>query len=127
MPTFTRCISRYHSSSINMYLRKLFVFPLPVVCLAAFLVALAADQIPKDPIPDASDARLPNGKSQKEEILKADHEKSLEDAGKLIELTEELKIELEKNDRHVLAISTLKKLDEIEKLSKRIRSRLRRY
>ena len=88
--------------------------------------SLAAGQIPKDPIP-TSDARLPNGKSQKEEILKADHEKSLEDAGKLMQLTEELKIELEKNDRHVLAISTLKKLDDIEKLTKRIRSRLRRY
>ena len=74
-----------------------------------------------------TDQRLPNGKSQKEEILKADHEKSLEDAGKLMELTEELKIELEKNDRHVLSVSTLKKLDDIEKLTKRIRSRLRRY
>jgi hypothetical protein len=95
--------------------------------LAALLVGTAAAQAPKDPIPDVSDTRLPNGKSQKEEILKADHEKSLEDAGKLMELTEELKIELEKNDRHVLAISTLKKLDEIEKLTKRIRSRLRRY
>jgi len=110
-----------------MYLRKLGKFPLLIVCLVALLVCLAAGQIPKDPIPDASDARLPNGKSQKEEILKADHEKSLEDAGKLMQLSEELKIELEKNDRHVLAISTLKKLDEIEKLSKRIRSRLRRY
>lgn len=71
--------------------------------------------------------RLPNGKSQKEEMLKADHEKSLEDAAKLMTLTEELKIELEKNDRHVLAISTLKKLEDIEKLTKRIRSRLKRY
>ena len=77
--------------------------------------------------PDPSDPRLPNGKSQKEEILKADHEKSLEDASKLIQLTEDLKIELEKNDRHVLSVSMLKKLDDIEKLSKRIRSRLRRY
>jgi hypothetical protein len=110
-----------------MYPRKLRSFPLLVVCLFALFVAFAAGQIPRDPIPDSSDARLPNGKSQKEEILKADHEKSLEDAGKLMQLTEELKIELEKNDRHVLAISTLKKLDEIEKLSKRIRSRLRRY
>ena len=84
-------------------------------------------QIPKDPFGEPPDPRLPNGKSQKEEILKADHEKSLEEASKLMQLTEELKIELEKNDRHVLAISTLKKLDEIEKLTKRIRSRLRRY
>ena len=88
---------------------------------------ISAGSVPKDPLPDVSDSRLPNGKSQKEEILKADHEKSLEDAGKLMQLTEDLKIELEKNDRHVLAVSTLKKSDEIEKLTKRIRSRLRRY
>jgi hypothetical protein len=44
-----------------------------------------------------------------------------------MQLTEDLKIELEKNDRHVLSVSMLKKLDDIEKLSKRIRSRLRRY
>jgi hypothetical protein len=97
------------------------------VCFLALLAPFSAGQVPKDQIPDASDSRLPNGKSQKEEILKADHEKSLEDAGKLMQLTEDLKIELEKNDRHVLAVSTLKKLDEIEKLTKRIRSRLRRY
>jgi hypothetical protein len=93
------------------------------LCFTAF----ASAQLPKESIPDPSDVRLPNGKSQKEEILKADHEKSLEDAAKLIELTEELKIELEKNDRHVLSVSTLKKLEEIEKLSKRIRSRLKRF
>ena len=110
-----------------MYFRKLRKFPLFGVCLIALLASVSAGQGPKDPIPDASDSRLPNGKSQKEEILKADHEKSLEDAGKLMQLTEDLKIELEKNDRHVLAVSTLKKLDEIEKLTKRIRSRLRRY
>jgi hypothetical protein len=110
-----------------MRLWKLRKFSLLALCFLTLYSASAISQIPKDPIPDSSDARLPNGKSQKEEILKADHEKSLEDAGKLMELTEELKIELEKNDRHVLAISTLKKLEEIEKLSKRIRSRLRRY
>jgi hypothetical protein len=37
-----------------------------------------------------------------------------------------LKEELEKNDRHVLSLTSLKKTEEIEKLAKRIRSRLRR-
>ncbi len=62
-----------------------------------------------------------------EEILKADFEKTLKDASELLDLAEQLKEELEKNDRHVLSVSTLKKTEEIEKLSKRIRSRLRRY
>jgi len=75
-------------------------------------------------LPREGDATLPDGKSQQDEILKADHERDLKDAAQLIELAEQLKQELEKNDRHVLSISSLKKTEEIEKLAKRIRSRL---
>ncbi|MGH9628841.1 MAG: hypothetical protein ACRD7E_11000 [Bryobacteraceae bacterium] len=81
-------------------------------------------QLRPDPSPEA---RLPNGKSQSEAILKAEHEKSLKDAAELMELAEELKEELEKNDRHVVSVSSLKKTEQIEKLAKRIRSRLKRY
>lgn len=70
------------------------------------------------------DVELPNGKSQQEEILKADHQRDLKDAARLIELAEQLKQELEKNDRHVLSLSSLKKTEEIEKLAKRIHARL---
>jgi hypothetical protein len=42
-------------------------------------------------------------------------------------LSEELKIELEKNDRHVLSVSAVKKTEEIEKLAKKIRGRMKRY
>lgn len=72
------------------------------------------------------DVRLPSGKSQQDEILKADHEKDLKDAAALVELAEQLKQELEKNDRHVLSVGSLRKTEEIEKLAKRIRRRLRR-
>jgi hypothetical protein len=113
-----------HPCFPHRFLRlKLLLLLLPALLAAA--VAFA--QFPIPPVPEDTDVRLPSGKSQKEEILKADHEKSLEDATKLTELTEELKVELEKNDRHVVSVSMLKKLEEIEKLSKRIRSRLRRY
>lgn len=73
------------------------------------------------------DVRLPNGKSQKEEILKADHEKNLKDAAQLAQMAEDLKQELEKNDVHVLSVSSIKKTEEIERIAKRIRSRLRRF
>ena len=75
----------------------------------------------------AEDPKLPSGKSQKEEILKQDHTQSLQDAAELVKLSEELKLELEKNDRHVVSVSSLKKTEQIEKLAKRIRSRLKRY
>jgi hypothetical protein len=74
---------------------------------------------------EEEDVVLPNGKSQKEEILKAEHRQNLKDAAELAELAEQLKIELEKNDRYILSMATLKKTDDIEKLAKRIRARLR--
>ena len=75
--------------------------------------------------PNLPDIKLPNGKSQRDEILKAEHEQNLKDAAELAQLAEQLKIDLEKNDRFVLSMATLKKTDEIEKLAKRIRTRLR--
>ena len=74
---------------------------------------------------DEEDVLLPNGKSQKEEILKAEHQQNLKDAAELADLAEQLKMELEKNDRYILSMATLKKTDDIEKLARRIRSRLR--
>jgi hypothetical protein len=83
-----------------------------------------AQQLPsREPL----DTKLPDGKSQREAILKADHERSLKDADELSKLVEEFKIELEKNDRHVVSMTSLKKLDDIEKIAKRIKSRLKRY
>lgn len=90
-----------------------------IFCLAAPAQQPAAS--------DSSDVKLPNGKSQREEILKADHERSLKDASELMKLSEELKIELEENDRHVLSVGMIKKLEDIEKLAKRIRGRLKRF
>ena len=99
---------------------------LQIAALCA-LMPLATPQITQR-VPEVErDATLPNGKPQQEEILKADHQQDLKDAAQLVELSEQLKAELEKNDRHVLSISSLKKTEEIEKLAKRLRSRLRRY
>ena len=98
------------------------------IAIAAPLMVWAWQQPPsrrEQPEPQTpGETRLPNGKSQQEEILKADYEKSLKDASALIELAEQLKADLEKNDRYVLSVATLKKTEEIEKLAKKIRSRL---
>jgi len=94
--------------------------------LAAWSPARQLDpRVPRDPSKPVEPVRLPNGKLQQDEILKADHEKSVKDAAQLIELSESLKKELEKDDSHVLSISSLKKTEEIEKIAKRIRARLK--
>ncbi|HZT30778.1 MAG TPA: hypothetical protein VFA33_12890 [Bryobacteraceae bacterium] len=103
-------------------------FGLPALALLLAVTSPpAATQAPLGRPTRPGDATLPNGKSQAEAILKADHEKDLKDAAQLVELSEQLKEELEKNDRHVLSVSSLKKTEEIEKIAKRIRSRLRRF
>ena len=84
-----------------------------------------AEQPPIAPAAGQPDVRLPNGKSQRDEILKAEHQENLKDAARLADLAQDLKESLERDDRYVLSLSTLKKTEEIEKLVKKIRSRLR--
>jgi len=79
---------------------------------------------PGAPVAD-DDLRLPNGKSQKDEILKAEHEQNVKDAAQLAELAQQLQQDLEKEDRFVLSMATLKKTEDIEKLARKIRTRLR--
>jgi hypothetical protein len=94
----------------------------------ALALVISAQPPPGRPHPGeepAEDARLPNGKLQRDEILKAEFQKTLDDARELSKLAEELKLNLEKNDRYVLSIATLKKTEDIEKLAKRIHDRLK--
>ena len=79
----------------------------------------------RGPGEDDQEVVLPNGKLQRDEIAKAEHQQNLRDAADLAELAEQLKIDLEKNDRYVVSMATIKKTDDIEKLAKRIRGRLR--
>lgn len=97
--------------------------------LSLSLAMTAQQNLPDRPLPTPEppeDVRLPNGKLQREEILKSDYQKTLEDARVLSRLTDELKTDLEKSDYNVLSVGTLKKIDDIDRLAKRIRDRLRR-
>lgn len=100
-----------------------------LLILLALTVTLGLPQQEQEPVDVSiqSNARLPNGKLQREEILKAEYKKATEESGRLLKLAEELNAELEKNPSSVLSIGTLKKTEEIEKLARKIRSRLRRY
>jgi hypothetical protein len=78
--------------------------------------------IPPDP---KDDARLPNGKSRNDAIARKQHEDALKDADDLIAAAQDLKGALEHAGNYVVDVSTLKKTEEIEKLARRIRSRLK--
>ena len=70
---------------------------------------------------------MPNGKSQRDEILKADYTRNLADSAELARLAAEVKDDVEKGDRYSVSVKTLKKLDEIAKLTRNIHGRLSRY
>jgi hypothetical protein len=102
----------------------------PLLIFFVFFGCFAAPQepplIPTNPGREP-DVKLPNGRSQRDEIVKADHKKNLEEAADLARLADELKADLEKDDKYVVSIKNLKKTEEIEKLARSIRSRLKRY
>src|SRR5271154_4891861 len=90
-----------------------------------FCVCLAQEAAPR---PDTSDRgpQLPNGRSQRNAIAKADYKKNLEDARTLVRMAEDLKTDLEKEEAFVVSIRTMKKAEDIEKVARNIRTRLKR-
>ena len=75
---------------------------------------------------DPPDVKLPDGRSQREAILKAEHKKSLDDVAEILRMAGELKAELEKNEQWVVSMKSIKQTEEIEKLAKRVRGWLKR-
>jgi hypothetical protein len=102
--------------------------------LTLFFALALCGQLPKNPPavtapPPATGPNIQNANDEprREEILKQDHKRNLADAVAMAKLAEEVSEDLEKDDRYVVSLKTLKKLDEIEKLTKAIRGRLKKY
>lgn len=108
------------------------------LCLIALIVGLcfaqttgsngkALVQQPAAPTFEPPEARLPNGKSQHDEIAKADYKKNVEDAAELLKLATELKDGLDRESAYVVSVKSIKKTEDIEKLARNIRGRLKRF
>jgi len=95
------------------------------LALAPAVVAaslLRAQTTPDEP----AEKRMPNGQLQTDVILKADYEQNVKDARELTALAKSIELDFDKNDQNVLSLGLLKKLDDVDKLTKRIRGRVRR-
>jgi hypothetical protein len=97
--------------------------------IALLSMLLVLTQAPdRSPGREADDPpRLPDGRSQTEEILKEEHKRSLTELDEIVKLAGDVKADLEKHQHHVVSMTAIKSLDEMEKRMKRIRSRLRRH
>lgn len=111
--------------TIHSRVRRALLLLVPAALGAPLLPAQKTSE-PGFPGDAPEDIRLPNGKKQSDEILKAEYEQNVRDAQELVNTARSFEEDLEKDDRFVLSISSLKKLDDIEKLTKRIRGRMKR-
>ena len=103
----------------------------PLFLTLLLLGALCA-QMPPPPAPiqppgAPNDVKLPNGKLQRDEIAKADYKKNVDDAAELLKLAGELKADLDKDNAWVVSVKDMRKTEDIEKLARGIRGRLKRY
>lgn len=87
-----------------------------LILLLLFPPALAAQQ--------ASGIKSPE--QRRDDILEADHKKSLKDVAEIRQLAQELEEELEKNEVHIVDVRSMRKAERIEDLAKDIRNRMRR-
>ena len=78
----------------------------------------------KRPPPDSTDDS-PNAPATPAKLLKYQHEETLKDIDKLVKLATEVQDEVEKAGENVLPLNTLKKLEEVERLSRKIRGKLK--
>ena len=106
-------------------LRRVILLIGPTILMTRFTSG-QTNPLPNQPGQD-EDIRLPNGRKQRDEILKSDYEQNLKDAQELITIAKSFEEGLEKEDRFVFSLGSLKKLDDIERLTKRIRGRMKRY
>ena len=70
--------------------------------------------------------RMPAGRSRNLTILKSDARKSKEDIEKLLALAQALREDIERSEHHAVDLGAVRKTEEIEKLAKRIRGRMKR-
>jgi hypothetical protein len=108
-------------------LRRVLLLIPPAAVAASLLSAQEPPGVEPPVAPRPDDIRLPNGKKQRDAILKADYEQNVKDAQTLVAHAKDFQRDLEKSDQYVLSLGLLKQLDDIEKVAKRIRGRMRRF
>lgn len=116
MPTFTSCIKSYDSSALRVFRRLLLL-----LCLAMLAGAQEPLLFPEHPHEKESP-----GDAAIEYILKARYEKNMKDLGEMAKLVEAVQADTRKNSRYVVSVQSLKNLEQIEKLSRSIRDRMKR-
>ncbi len=105
-----------------------FLLAVPAAFGARLLPAHKEPALTAAPDEPPEDVRLPNGEeAEGRDSQSRNTNKTCKDAQELLNIARSFEEDLEKDDRYVLSLSSLKKLDDMEKLTKRIRGRMKRF
>ncbi len=91
-----------------------------LTCLALFAFPAVSQRAQVDKTPDQNAAP-----PSQQKLLKLQFEETKKMSARLTELATDVEEDLDKSGENVLPLSTLKKLDEIEKLARKLRGRLK--
>ena len=114
-----------------MHVTKAF-FAFIIVLLLLSLIPAQAQGLPADQLPGAAPPSAPL--SPEQERMEHDREKRMnkerfdnvkKDTDKLLELATELKQNVDRANEHTLSVDVIKKADEIDKLAKQIREKMK--
>ena len=93
-----------------------------LLLLVSFVVSFAQAPSQKGP----EEITLPNGKKWSDAIAEADHQSDVKDARALAALTVEIRDDIEAGDKFVLSLKTLRKIDDADKILKKLGARMRK-
>jgi hypothetical protein len=79
--------------------------------------------LPPEPNPEKDD-RLPNGKSRSVLLAEEEHKRAIDEADQLVKMAQDLRKQLGDAGKFVVPVAAVRKTEEIEKLARKIRSRL---
>jgi hypothetical protein len=79
--------------------------------------------LPPEPDPEKDD-RLPNGKSRSILLADEQHKRAIEEADELVKTAQDLRKQLGSAGKYVVPMPAIRKTEDIEKLARKIRSRL---
>lgn len=95
------------------------------VIVILFLALIALPGLAQRSRPQTDQTPDQNALPSQEKLLKLQFEETKKMSSRLTELATDVEADLDKAGQNVLPLGTIKKLDEIEKLAKKLRGRLK--
>ena len=106
-------------------LKKAIFWPLLIVTVAVYFSVMSAVSAPGPQRVEKSKAQQEMEDRQQKEANKKRQDDIREETDKLFQLATELKAAVDKSNEHMLSLDVVKKAEEVEKLAKKIKDKMK--